>query len=117
MGVVEVAAALAVKNPTTGGNGSMITTVDGSTFMYVNNFGGVLGRRPQRSFQRQRSMQFVDSTAQHLLDLGHEQGQRVSLLCLFRVSFRISLVAVFVPVLEPLTRRLLVKTAQSRAGS
>lgn len=28
------------KNPTTGGNGSVITTSDGTTFTYINNFGG-----------------------------------------------------------------------------
>ncbi|KAH0829027.1 hypothetical protein J3R83DRAFT_2481 [Lanmaoa asiatica] len=28
-------------NPTTGGNGSVITTSDGTTFTYINNFGGI----------------------------------------------------------------------------
>lgn len=27
-------------NPTTGGNGSVVTTSDGTTFTYINNFGG-----------------------------------------------------------------------------
>ena len=38
------------KNPTTGGDGSTVTTDDGSTFTYVNKFGGIWVDDPEDPF-------------------------------------------------------------------